>query len=86
MGGIGSGRRHQDGRGTTSDYRSLDVRRLHREGLLAPGRVFGWSWSRDGENKASISVRTDADRIVLIYRHRRGGDEWQPMEYPVRLD
>jgi hypothetical protein len=23
--------------GTTSDYRSLDVRRLHRDGLLAPG-------------------------------------------------
>ena len=79
MGGWGSGR-GQSGRDTTSDYRALDVRRLQREGLLAPGR------SRDGKTVASIQVRAEADRVILNYRHKSGGSDWQPMDYPVRLD
>ncbi len=55
MGGWGSGR-GQSGRDTTSDYRALDVRRLQRDGLLTPGRSFGWNWTRDGETVASIQV------------------------------
>lgn len=86
MGGIGSGRRHQIGKDTTSDYRSLDVQRLHRDGLLTPGNAFGWNWSRDGEVLASISIKTAADHMILTYRHRSGSDEWRPMEYAVRLD
>ncbi|MBK1720320.1 hypothetical protein [Thiocystis violacea] len=86
MGGIGSGRRHQGGRGTTSDYRSLDVRRLHRDGLLAPGQVFGWNWTRDGDTLGSIVIRTDVDKLILIYRHQRNGGDWTPMGYAVPLD
>ena len=67
MGGIGSGRHHQGGKNTTSDYRSLDVRRLHREGLLTPGQTFGWNWTRDGETLASILMRTEAGKLMLIY-------------------
>jgi hypothetical protein len=48
MGGFGSGR-GQSGKDTTSDYRALDVRRLQRDGLLTPGRSFGWNWTRNGE-------------------------------------
>ena len=85
MGGWGSGRR-QGGRGTTSDYRALDVRRLQRDGLLTPGRSFGWNWTRDGETVASIQVRAETGRVILDYRHKREGSEWQPMDYPVRLE
>ena len=85
MGGFGSGR-GQLGKDTTSDYRALDVRRLQRDGLLAPGRSFGWNWTRDGETVASIQVQAETDRIVLNYRHKSGGSDWQPMDYPVRLD
>ena len=84
MGGWGSGR-GQSGKDTTSDYRALDVRRLQRDGLLAPGRSFGWNWTRDGETVASIQVRAETDRIILNYRHKSGGSDWQPMDYPVRL-
>ena len=86
MGGIGSGRRHQGGRGTTSDDRSLDVRRLHRDGLLAPGQTFGWNWTRDGETLASILIRTEADTLILSYRYKRAAGDWTPMEYAVPLD
>ena len=86
MGGIGSGRRDQGGKDTTSDYRALDVRRLQREGMLAPGRAFGWNWYRDEEQVASIFIQTEADRLTLKYQHQNRGGPWQPMEYPVLLE
>lgn len=84
MGGMGSGR-GQSSKDTTSDYRALDVRRLQRDCLLTPGRSFGWNWTRHGEIVASIQVRTEIGRIILSYRHRSGGSEWQPVSYPVQL-
>jgi len=86
MGGIGSGRRYQGGKDTTSDMRALDVRRLQRDGLLTPGRAFGWNWSRNGETVASIQMRTEAERVILDYRSRSNGGEWKAMEYPVHLE
>ena len=86
MGGIGSGRRYQGGKDTTSDMRALDIRRLQRDGLLTPGRVFGWDWIRGGKAVASIQIRTEADHVTLNYRRRNNGSEWQPIEYPVYLE
>lgn len=87
MGGMGSGRRlHYGANDTTNDYRALDVRRWQRDGLLTPGRAFGWQWSRDGEVVASIQVRVETGRVYLIYRHRNGGGEWKDENYPVWLD
>lgn len=84
MGGFGSGR--HGGKHTTNHYRALDVRRLQRDGLLTPGQAFGWNWTRDGEAVADIRVRTEADRVILSYRHRSNGDAWKSEEYPVRLE
>ena len=88
MGGVGSGRRwHYGAKDTTEGYRSIDVRRWKRDGLLTPGHAFGWQWSRHGEIFASIRVRTETDRVILTYRHRnRGEEEWQDESYPVYLD
>ncbi len=84
MGGLGSGRGWQGGKNTTNDMRALDIRRLQRGGLLTAGRAFGWQWTRNGEEVASIQIRAEADRLILSYRTRRD-DEWQPMEYSVHL-
>lgn len=87
MGGLGSGRHwHYGGKDTTDDYRTLDVRRWQRDGLLTPGRAFGWQWTRRGEVVASIQARAETGRIILSYRHRSGGSEWTNKEYPVLLD
>lgn len=86
MGGAGSGRGWQGGRNTTSNYRSLDVRRLQREGLLKPGQDFSWKWTHHRKEVASIWVQTRSDKLILSYRHRSRGSDWQPMEYPVCLD
>jgi hypothetical protein len=85
MGGFGSGR-GQRGKGTTGDMRPLDIRRLHRAGLLTPGRAFSWQWSVSGREVASIQIRTEVDRVILDYRNRTNGGEWRPMEYPVYLE
>jgi hypothetical protein len=66
--------------------RSLDVRRLARDGLLTPGLAFGWNWTRHGETTASIQIRTETDRVILSYRRRDYAGEWQQMEYPVFLE
>ncbi len=87
MGGPGSGRRwHHGAADCTDDYRRLDVRRWQRDGFLTPGRAFAWQWTRHGEEVASISVRTEANRVILSYRRRSGDGEWKSEEYPVRLD
>ncbi len=85
MGGFGSGRRRR-GKYTTSDMRALDVRRLHRDGLLTAGRSFNWQWSLNGEKIADINIRIEVDRVILNYRSRSHGGEWQPFEYPVFLE
>lgn len=87
MGGMGSGRHwHFGANDTTDDYRSIDVRRWRRGGLLEPHQSFGWQWSRQGEVVASIRVRTEPDRVILTYRHRSGGSDWKDESYPVYLD
>jgi hypothetical protein len=87
MGGIGSGRYWYWGaKDTVANYRSIDVRRWQRDGLLAPHQSFGWRWSCDGEVVASINVRTEPDRVILRYRHRSGGEDWKDESYPVYLD
>lgn len=84
MGGLGSGQ-WQVGRNMTQDHRQLDVRQLQRGGFLENRQSLEWAWRRDGETVASIQIRTDADRLHLVYRHRRNG-EVKRMDYPVSLN
>lgn len=86
MGGSGSGNRWRYGaKSSTDDYRALDVRRWAREGMLKPGYWGGWQWTRSGEVVASIQMRAEEDRVILMYRHRSGGEDWKDEQYPVRI-
>jgi hypothetical protein len=85
MGGIGSGRRNQNGRNLTSDQRALDIRWLKRRGLLKPGLSFDLSWTRCGRTLAAIGVLVGTGKLMLSYRHQPFGGEWQEREYPVYL-
>ncbi len=86
MGGMNSGRRDQGGKKTTEDCRSLDVRKLQRDGLLNNGSSFGWSWTRNGEKIASIQLKVGDNRVTLDYRHQRNSSEWKNQNYPVLLE
>lgn len=87
MGGSGSGNRwYYDAKSTTDDYRTLDVRRWAREGVLRPGYAGEWQWSRDGETVASVQMRAEPDRVILIYKHRSGDSAWKDEQYPVHIE
>ncbi|MEF8730011.1 MAG: hypothetical protein V5B34_17690 [Accumulibacter sp.] len=66
--------------------RTLDIRRLQRDGLLTPGRASGRQWTRNGEEQASIQIRCEANHMILSYQIRSTGGEWRPTEYPVYLE
>jgi hypothetical protein len=55
MGGIGSGSWYRfDKKTTTDECQSIDVRHLHRNGLLRSGHSFSLRWSRAGRQIGSI--------------------------------
>ncbi len=87
MGGCGSGRR-LDGKATTDSVLALDVRKMRRDGQLTRGKFSTVTWTRQGtgETVGAIQVRVEADRVILVYRHRRDGEDWQEKESPVHLD
>ncbi|MBA2713411.1 MAG: hypothetical protein H0U55_07655 [Rubrobacteraceae bacterium] len=91
MGGVGSGNWYRfDKKTTTGECHSVDVRDLHREGLLKPGRWFSLRWSRAGRETGSIRGAVEGngrpERVLLFYRHRRGqGGEWEDVQEPVPL-
>lgn len=86
MGGIGSGRRNQSGKATTSNRRGLDIRRLQRDDLLMPGRTCTWQWRCYNQEVASIQIRAEAGRIILNYQNRSNGGDWQSEEYPICVE
>lgn len=83
MGGTKSGRR--GGSACTDDMRSLDVRSLHREGLLTPGNTFGRSWMRHGETIAGILISVYEDRALLSYWQSWRGSPWAECSNTVML-
>jgi hypothetical protein len=91
MGGAGSGTWYRfDKKTTTGECHSVDVRYLHREGLLKSGRWFSLRWSRADRETGSIRGVVSGDdrpeQVTLLYRHRRGlGSEWEDVREPVEL-
>jgi hypothetical protein len=63
----------------------LDIRLLHRDGLLAPGRSFSLWWTRNGETMATVNISSAFERVTLSYRQRDQGGTWEEMDYPVRI-
>ena len=83
MGGYGSGRTGY--KQTAESCRSLDVNRLNREGCLRSGWQGNWTWSRDGEEIARVGYKAEQDRIVLDYKVRLNGGDWEPITQPIPL-
>jgi hypothetical protein len=61
------GRPFGSGRPTCESAIALDVRDLHRQGLLNSGQLFQRSWTCLGKPAESILVLTEPDAVVLIY-------------------
>ena len=92
MGGVGSGNWYRfDKKTTTDECYSVDVRYLHREGLLKPRRWFTLQWSRAGGEAGSIRGEVEGsdrpERVLLLFRYRSSlGAEWEDVQEPISLD
>ena len=86
MGGPGSGNWFRASSGTTEGSRRVDIRYLKKMKFLTPGTSRLLRWSCAGEESGSIQFRTESDRIILTYRFREYGEEWEDIEYPVYFD
>jgi hypothetical protein len=84
MGGYGSGR--PSSKQMAEHCKSLDVNRFHREGCLRPGRMGNWVWSRDGQEIGRIDYKAEDGRLVLDYKVRMYGGDWEPITQHIRVD
>jgi hypothetical protein len=70
---------------STQNMHPLDIRRIHRAGLLHPGRAFGWEWTCGGNRVADINLQVGINEVILSYLAWDPSQNWQDMNYPVRL-
>ena len=86
MGGPGSGRwyRWQGTRTTLEEVYRLDVRWLHRHGYL-DGRPHWVTWSRGEQQAGSLLLALQPEGVVLTYRYRVGGGDWESVRQVVTL-
>ena len=87
MGGRGSGR--QSGLGLMVDkcheFHAIDIAWLRRKRLLQTGHWSTLRWSRGGHETGNVRFECLAGGIRLVYRHRKGGGEWQDVNEIVPL-
>lgn len=87
MGGYGSGRRSSwGGKTTTESQRRIDIRWMKRQGYLRAGTMGNLIWSNRGEQTGLITYSTAEEGMVLNYRYRINGGEWQPVEQRIIFD
>lgn len=84
MGGYGSGKRYATKR-TTGGINSLDINWLNRNGNLIAGRWSSVAWSRGEKPVGSIGIRAEEGLLLLDYKWRGRGDEWETVTESVLL-
>lgn len=85
MGGYGSGRRWGS-HDTTNDKLRMDVCFMQRKGFLRVGCSGSLHWTRRGERFAAISFETHDESLLLYYRCRETGSDWESLQYSVPLE
>jgi hypothetical protein len=87
LGGRGSGR--PASLGLTADLchrtHSIDLDWLRRKRLLTVGRWSTLTWSVRGEKTGSVQITAVQDGVLLSYRARQRGEDWQQIEEAIPL-
>jgi len=87
MGGPGSGNWYRwDSKDTTESQNRVDIRYLKQQGYLKPGAIGTLSWTCNQKESGSVAFRMESERLVLNYRHRSQGSDWEPVEQSINLD
>lgn len=83
MGGYGSGRPSYNQK--AEHCRALDIYKMKRQGCLEPKKRGNWVWSRDGEEVARINYHCTGQTLILDYRIRQSGGDWEPIRQATQL-
>lgn len=86
MGGIGSGNTWRSAKTTCEASLRIDVRYMLKHGLLKPGRRGRLSWNRYGEPSGSIGYEAFSDCLVIDYRARLAGRDWESITERIPID
>ena len=60
-------------------------RECARSGVLRPGYACRWIWRLGGKVTGTVNLLALDDRLILSYRHRSIGGEWQDETYPALI-
>lgn len=87
MGGSGSGDYLRwSTKSTTGSQHRVDIRWMRQQGRLKQGST-GWlSWSLNGKQTGNIGYRVEAKYLILNYRYRPSGGEWEDVQETVMFD
>jgi hypothetical protein len=87
MGGSGSGSWWRWNTQTTcEEVKRVDIRYMKKHNLLKAGHSGTLSWKRGDEDSGYIGYRVEENRLILDYRFREHGGEWQPIKESVWFD
>src|SRR5262245_28742163 len=73
------------GKTTVESCRLIDVLHWNRLGYMRLPRWFSWAWTRDGEQMASINVRTRHHSVALKYRIYSTCGDFRDVEQRVAI-
>ena len=88
MGGSGSGEwfRYGSKKSTTDSQHDIDIRWMKKNNRLRPGITDSLSWSRRGRETGSVGYTMEESRMILYYRYRPHGGEWEQVEQTIQFD
>jgi len=86
MGGPGSGTWYRwDKRTTAEEVKRIDIRFMKKHGYLSSGRR-SMSWSSGGESSGSIQYIIYSDCMILDYKFRRSGGDWEQVKQTINFN
>ena len=87
MGGSGSGTWYRwNKKAYAEDVNRIDIRSMKKQNILFSGSAGSMSWSYNGTETSSISYSISIDKMVLNYRHRQKGGDWEIVTDSIALD
>ena len=87
MGGFGSGQYYRSSnRVTTEETNRIDIRWLRKQGYLRPNSSGTLTWSRGEEKTGWIRYSMFQDRMILDYKIRINGGDWEEVKETVRFE
>jgi hypothetical protein len=74
-----------DTKKTTDSQDSIDIRWLKKQNCLHSGASGQLYWTNRGEKTGSISYSVKEHKMILNYRHRSNGGDWEDVEQIIHI-